>query len=223
MEVVQSSYEAMLIINCNEEAMEYFGRHPWPNTVAYFPLVDDATDTVNGITLTNSWTKDATIWRTFNTTVDYSNVTKIKESNFISVWIRINSWLYWTSCCTQLFDVWERPISYCTSHSQSQFRNSIHCNDTSNNRPYINTGMEQWTRYLYCAWYEDWKAYYWKNGVKQVISNNCKSTWGLGELIRVQGAGVNITLSDLRLESQLPSDEDTVKYFEKTKKNYWYT
>lgn len=210
----------MLIIDNNEEASSYLDWLPWIHTVAYFPLKENVTDTITGMTLSNPWSW-ATLWRTFNTTVDYSNVTQIKKSNFLCVRMKINSGLYGTSCCTQLFDVWERPISYCTSHSQSQFRNSIHCNDTNNNWPYINTWMTQGTWFWFCAWYENGVAYYWKNWVKQVISNNCKSTWGLGELIRVQGAGVNITLSDLRCEDQIPSQEDLEKYFNKHKSDYW--
>ena len=211
----------MSIIECNEEASGYLDWMPSEHTVVHFPFKENAVDTITWMTLTNSWTQTS-LWRTFNTTVDYSNTTQAKKMNFICVRMKINSWLNGTTCCTQLFDVWERPISYCTSHSQSQFRNSIHCNDTNNNRPYINTGMTQWTWFWYCAWYENGTAYYWKNGVKQTISTICKSSGGLSELIRVQWAGVNITLSDLRCEDVIPSQEDLEKYFNKHKSEYWY-
>ena len=210
----------MLFIESNEEAIWYLDWRPGEHTVAYFPLKENVTDTITGMTLSNSGTKE-TLGITFNTTIDYSDLTQFKKTNFLCVRLKINSWLGGTSCCTQLFDVWERPISYCTSHSQSQFRNSIHCNDTNNNRPYINTGMIQGSRFWFCAWYENGTAYYRKNGVKQTISTICKSTGGVGQLIRISGNGVNITLSDLRCEDEIPSQEDLDKYFNKHKSEYW--
>ena len=220
-EIVQANAQAMEIIKCNYEAASYVMWIPNEHTIAYFPLIDDAKDTIKWITLSNSWTKQ-TLWRTFNTTVNYSNTWETNKTRFISLRVKINSWLGWTTCCTQMFDVWDIPCSYCTSHSSSQFRNSTHCNDTSNNRPYINTWMSQWTRYLFCAWYENWVAYYWKNWVKQIISNSCKSSWWAWQLIRINGAWVNLTLSDLRLEDKIPTDEEMALYWKSTKEKYWY-
>ena len=44
----------MLIINCNNEALAYIDRQPGTNTIAYFPLEDNVTDKVQGLTLTTS-------------------------------------------------------------------------------------------------------------------------------------------------------------------------
>ena len=44
----------MLIVNSNDEAKAYLDRQPGTNTIAYFPLEDNVTDKVQGLTLTTS-------------------------------------------------------------------------------------------------------------------------------------------------------------------------
>ena len=128
--IVQSNTNAMLIINCNDEAFSYLERQPGTNTIAYFPLEDNVTDKVQGLTLTTSGTQD-TLGRIFTATTTFSDRTKTSPTKFISVFIKINSGLNGTNCCTQLFDLGTTPCCYVTSHSSSQFRNSVHYRNTS--------------------------------------------------------------------------------------------
>lgn len=219
---MQSDTESMLIINCNDEAMEYLWFRPTTNTIAYFPLKDDVLDIVQGISLTNSWTKE-TIWRTFTgSTTTFSDRNKTSPTKFISIWIKINSWLNWTSCCTQLFDLWTIPCCYVTSHSDSVFRNTVHFNNGSS-RPRANTGIQQGTWYHLAYWYYNGTVYMRVNNVKTQVWTNCQSSWGWNDFIRINGVNVNITCSDYIMEKTGWTDEELTKYWNKTKKNYWYT
>lgn len=52
----------MLIVNCNDEALQYFGYQVNTNTLSYFPLKENATDktgnrslTLNQVTISNGY------------------------------------------------------------------------------------------------------------------------------------------------------------------------
>lgn len=208
----------MLIINSNDEALAYLDRQPGTNTIAYFPLEDNVTDKVQGLTLTTSWVKE-TLGRTFTATTTFSNRNTTSPTKFISVFIKINSGLNGTSCCTQLFDLGTTPCCYVTSHSDSVFRDTVHYNNGSS-RPRANTWIQQGRRYHLAYGYYNGTIVMRVNGVKTTIGSNCITTGGGNDFIRINGAGLNITVSKYIMESVGRSDSEVTEYLNKYKDKY---
>ena len=58
------------------------------------------------------------------------------------------------------------------------------------------------------------------NGVKTTIGSNCMTTRGGNDFLRINGAGLNITVSKYIMESVGRTDEELTKYFNKYKDKY---
>ena len=112
MEIVQTSSEAMLIIECNDEANWYMDWMPTENTIWYRPLTQDFNDKLWNYNLSNKWsTTISTIWW-------------IKGALFSNA---LTSWLYhdnipiptWNSAKTINLRMY--PTSYNTSEEDAIF------------------------------------------------------------------------------------------------------
>lgn len=58
------------------------------------------------------------------------------------------------------------------------------------------------------------------NGVKTTIGSNCKNTNGGNDFIRINGAGLNITVSKYIMESVGRTDAEIAEYLDKYKDKY---
>ena len=199
------------------------GRRPWPNTVAYFPLIDDVIDKVQWLSLTANWTKEV-LGRTFNTSVTFSDRDKTKPTMFVSMMLKVNSWIWGSTCCTQLFDLWEHPCCYVTSHSESWLRNTVHYKPSSwSSWPRANTWIVQWNWYHFCYWIYNGRVYMRVNWNKTEISwaniTGTNDWWN--DFVRINWNWVNITCSEYIMESVWWSDDEVSEYFNKIKSLYW--
>ena len=192
---------------------------PSYRTVWYFPLVDNVDDIANWLSLTTSWTKED-LWRTFTATTTFSNRESTKPTKFISVFLKINSWLNGTGCCTQLFDLWETPCCYVTSHSDSSLRNTVHYSNWSS-WPHAWTGIVQWQWFHLCYWYYGWTINMRVNGIKTTIWGGCVWTSWWNDFIRINGDWLNITCSDYIMETEWWTDEQVADYLNAKKALYW--
>ena len=193
---------------------------PSYRTVWYFPLVDNVDDVANWLSLTTSWTKED-LWRTFTATTTFSNRENTKPTKFVSVFLKINSWLNGTGCCTQLFDLWETPCCYVTSHSDSSLRNTVHYSNWSSTWPHAWTGIVQWQWFHLCYWYYGWTINMRVNGVKTTIWSGCTWTNWWNDFIRINGDSLNITCSDYIMEKEWWTDGQVADYLNAKKALYW--
>ena len=193
---------------------------PSYRTVWYFPLVDNVDDIANWLSLTTSWTKED-LWRTFTATTTFSNRENTKPTKFVSVFLKINSWLNGTGCCTQLFDLWETPCCYVTSHSDSSLRNTVHYSNWSSTWPHAWTGIVQWQWFHLCYWYYGWTIIMRVNGTKTTIWGGCTWTNWWNDFIRINGDWLNITCSDYIMEKEWWTDEQVADYLNAKKALYW--
>ena len=100
METLENNANAMLIIESNDEASQYFGRKPWENTIAYYPLDSESA------LLDKSWNWYNSNWS--------SNIWYETLSSWISV-VKLTWSDSWISVPWYMFDqvwTWDFTISY---------------------------------------------------------------------------------------------------------------
>ena len=235
MEVVQSSDEAMLIIDNNEEASGYMKWKPWVNTVAYFPLdsqyqLSDATwnftpSSSSGVSITTlNWIECA--FTNSNNQVLYSK-------NF-STWNNAHTWSFWIYR-TSNSPEWSVVIStwYGTGtrakvmwfHYQNLFFWGWN-NDTYDT---VEWPLNQRFNFI---WTFDWstsKCYYnatlvrTKSQTYSVDSNNSSSLFNQ----RITNTSWNQQtywyVKDIIMEDRAWTQEECTKYVNKMKKQFWLT
>lgn len=106
MEVVQSSEEAMSIIDCNEEASGYMQRKPTASTVAYYKLISSFND--------DSWNNHnptSTVWGS-NISFTTKDGVDCAYCNWWSVWVYYNNFNFSTWNGVLTWSMWCNKDTY---------------------------------------------------------------------------------------------------------------
>ena len=211
------SQDGTIIVVQNKSITPDYWRKPWVHTVAYFPFETDATDhSWNWITLSNSWSKQ-TLWYKFQSASTFSR--NLNTARFASLWCKVISW--WWSWTWQVALIMYWWMCYNLMHWQSDFRNTIQFWNWSSWRKSW-TWMSTNQRYN-LAWSYDWsKAVMRVNATKTVLVNSSSYYSQSNADALISWSWYNIDLSKVIFEDAVPSDEDIIKYFNKTKREYWY-
>lgn len=235
MEIVQSNTQAMLIVNNNEEASYYIEWHPWEHTYAYFPMKTNTTDQLWHLSF-SWWTQKTIGWHTWfewslNTSIAYSWYNA--RMQFIAVWI----YQYWWSSSNnyrQLLCLWNSML-YNEYYRSWDYWNGVQV-QTQNSSSWswswwkvLKTSITSWQWYLLAYWY-DWSKWYlsvnWEN--YREIWWPSSSAWYSWYSYFMYGwssawSWWKMVLWATIYEDQMRSQQDLTKYFNKTKKDYWYS
>lgn len=121
METLENNANAMLIIESNDEASQYFGRKPWENTIAYYPLDSQSAlldKSWNWYNLTNNWSAEFVNlnwlscvhfpWTSLNSWLICETVSKLPAWNkTILMRIYPTSYNSWTGAEEDVFCIWK--------------------------------------------------------------------------------------------------------------------
>lgn len=110
MEILENNANAMLIIESNDEASQYFGRKPWINTIAYYPLDSESALLDKSWNWRNLTNHNISIWEFswvdcayFNWSNAYADIPSVSWYRTINVRIKAESntpswvWLSWST------------------------------------------------------------------------------------------------------------------------------
>lgn len=203
---------------------------PWANTILYFPFENDANDhSWNWYSLDVSGTQE-TIWRRFNTTVNFDRNTSVW--NFISFWMKIynrglqwswqnnlankvgawstNGWLGYQTYAyyNGVWDIWIQFF-----YNPSNWNNYIYRVDLSdwNWHHIVECYSSTWWAWCFVDW-----------GKHQLTTNTqCRTVTTNEFIINTTNTPLDVSLSDLLAETTARSDADVVAYFNATKSKYW--
>lgn len=231
---MQTSAEAMLIIECNEEASWYMKRKPWVNTVAYFPFdsqyqFNDATwnftpssssgvsiTTLNGIECAynsnaNGYATFSKNFSTWNNAFTWS--VRVYRTSNSPEWQVISSTWQWRGTNAKV--MW------------FHYKNLFFWGWSNDTYDTIEWPLNQWFNFI---WTFDWstsKCYYNATLVKTKSQTYSASSNNYASLFdqRIQGTSWGKWffwyMKDLIMEDTVWTQEEITKYVNKMKKQFW--
>jgi hypothetical protein len=206
---------------------------PWVNTLLYFPLVSDAVDTVNNVTLTSYWTTNYTeVWWVTSAEFTKSNYLYNDSVNVIPQWDVAKTFSVWAyikwhnSSWTAMLSVWGAGAWETFWLWQYENNNDIVMSrsySTSNRyTPTLNTWINFVMTYDNSIWtlYVNWQSQVTWNTTAPTSWNSFRISqhiWQTGALIYT----FYWNLSNVILEDKERTAQEVSDYYDLTKWNYW--
>ena len=234
-EIVQSNTQAMLIINANDEASEYIKWKPWTNTLSYFPLRTDFSDSLSNRTLSPynvsiSWwyavLSTDTSRMPISSGISWSSIT---ASVWFYYWQYNTSWSWSSIFVRSWWDYHHLLISWNTNDWKAYWRVWYYNKDASTKFQSWSLNLSPWNWY-HIVVTKDWtneKIYVNSELVLDnnnsfnnnsypisIIGNYNWSWWKQWAIWK---------MCEVIFETWNWSQQYITKYFNKTKKEFWYS
>ena len=210
-----------------------FWWHPSANTLLYFPLINNAVDSVNGVNLTSYWTTNyTTIWWIksaeftksnwlYNTSVNIIPQWNVEKT--FSVWAYIKWWNSWWQWFVQCWSSWTWNVFWLWLYTGKYTVVMTRYWSTSNE--YTPT-LNKWTNFIVTYKNSVWKLYVdWE--LKITWNTTAPTNWYnlyIGQ--NVEDSKTTWTfywnISNVILENKEWTLADAQSYYNKTKSQYWY-
>ena len=207
-------------------------RNPWANTLLYFPLENNAIDTVNNVSLTSSWTTNyTTVWWVKSAEFTKSNWLYNNNVNVIPQWDvakTFSLWLYtkWSnqgwSGIAQIWSAWAWNVFWLWNYTWTA--NLIMTRYWSVSNTYTPT-LNTWTHIVATYNNSIWKMY---ANWSLVVTWNTTAPTSWYSLYIWQNAWETYVagtyywnISSVILELWEWTAQDVLDYYNQTKSNYW--
>jgi len=214
----------------------YIGEYrvPWSNTVAYFPLKEDAVDIKNNISLTSYGTTNyTTVWWVNSAEFTKSNWLYRTDVAWLPQWDvakTLSIWIYpkWTkSFWTWIAQFWinsEQAWSICWFGFSPNTCDLLMTRGYSTSNTYTLT-QNQWSNAVITYSNSVWTLYV--NWIAQVTWNTTSPSWWTKIYVWSNIDGTNNTttfygnLSSFIIEDKSRTAQEVSDYYNSTKANYW--
>ena len=197
---------------------------PWSNTVAYYPLKENANDySWNSKNLNNNW---LTFWT-------YSGVTCASSSGNYA---QLSLWTY-TTYSTLTVSIWHNPTTTTPIRYAFGFGGSVDMGIWNNGVTYYASGSQyfdqaiwvtanQWTNIIvtvnWSTWniYKNWSLYTTRTDWWNVVANSI-AIWTNSSASYPQNNRFYGYLSNAIIENKTRTAQEVANYYNQTKSDYW--